>query len=104
MPKGGMARSKGSVRGGGSGGGRCKQASSKGEGLSSVSGGLRSSSTNGSDHVGDGEVPVDSVHRRLHGPDDPVTANASLETGAPSVSSSLVVNTSVKETPPRPSH
>ena len=75
-----------------------------GEGPSSVSGRLRSSSTNGSDHVGDGEVPVESVHRRLHKSDDPVAAGASLETGAPSASSSLVVDTSVEETPPRPSH
>ena len=79
-----------------------------GEGPSSVSGRLCSSSTNGSDDVGEGEVPGESVYRRLHGPDDPVAAGASLETipetGAPSASSSLVEDTSVEESPPRPSH
>ena len=63
-----------------------------GEGPSGVSGRLLSSITNGSDRVGDGEVPVESVNRRLHRPDDPVPACVSLETipetGAPSASSS----------------
>ena len=108
MPKGGMAKSKGSVRGGGFGGYRRKQASSTGEGPSSVSGRLRSSSTNGSDHVGDGEVPVDSGSRRLHGPDDPVAASASLKTipktGTPSANSSLIDDTSIEGSPPHPSH
>ena len=104
MPRDVKSKSKGSVRGGGSGGGRRKQASSTGEGPSSVSGRLRSSSTNVSDHVGDGEVPVESVYRSLHGLDDPVAAGAALETGAPSASSSLVEDTSVEKTPPRPSH
>ena len=101
MPRDGKSKSKGSVRGGGSGGGRRKQAGSMGEGPSSVSGRLRSSSTNGSDHVGDGEVPVESVYRRLHGPAYPVAAGASLETipetGSPSASSSLIEETSVEE-------
>ena len=104
MPRDGKSKSKGSVRGGGSGGGRRKQASSTGDGPSSFSGRLCSSSTIGSDHVGDGEVPVESVYLRLHGPDDPVAAGASHETGAPSASSSLVGNKSVEETPPRPLH
>ena len=108
MPRDGKSKFKGSVRGGGSGGGRHKQGSSMGEGPSSVSGRLRSGSTNGSDRVGDGEVPVGSVNRCLHKPEDPMAVGASLETvpetGAPSASSSLVEDTSVEETPPRPSH
>ena len=49
-----------------------------------------------------------SVNRCLHRPEDPVAVGASLETvleaGAPSASSSLVEDTSVEESPPRPSH
>ena len=101
MPRDGKSKSKGLVRGGGSGGGRRKQTSSMDEGPSGVSGRLRSSSTNGSDRVGDGEVPVESVYRRLHRPDDPVAAAVSLETilktGAPSASSSLIEETSVEK-------
>ena len=108
MPKIGMAKSKGSVRGGGSVNGRHKQGSSMGEGPSSVSGRLRSSSTNGSNGVGDGEVPVGSVNRCFYRPEDPVAVGALLETvsetSAPSASSSLVEDPSVEETPPRPSH
>ena len=78
MPRDVKSKFKGSVRGGGSGGGRRKQASSTGEGPSGVSGRLRSSSTNWSDSDGNGEVPVESGSRHLHGPDDPVAASVSL--------------------------
>ena len=108
MFRDGKSKSKGSLRGGGSGGGRHKQGSSMGEGSSCVSGRLRSSSTNWSDRVGDGVVLMGSVNLCLHRPEDPVAVGASLETvretGEPSASSSLVEDTSVEESPPRPSH
>ena len=107
MPKGGMAKSKRSLQWCGSGNCRRKQASGTGKGPSGVSGRLRSSSTNGSDRDGGGKVPVESRSRRLQGLDDPVAAGASLETipetGAPSASSSLIDDTSIKGSPPHPS-
>ena len=108
MPHDVKSKSKGSIRKGRSGGGRRKQPSSTGKGPSSVSGRLCSSSPNGSDGDGDGEVPVESVSRRLHGPDYPVAASALLdtisETGAPSASSLSIDNTSIEGSPPHPSH
>ena len=51
---------------------------------------------------------MESMNRRLHGPDDSVAAGALLvtfpETGAPSASSSLIEETSVEELPSWPSH
>ena len=96
------------MRCGGSGGGRGKQASGMGEGPLGVSGRLCSSSKNGSDRVGNGEVPVESVNRRLHKPDNTVIAGVSLETipeiGAPSASSSLIEETFVEKSSPLSSH
>ena len=108
MPRDGKSKSKGPVRGGGSGGGRRNQPSSTSKSPSSVSGRLRSSYTNASDRIGDGEVPVESMIRHLHRPDDPVAAGASQETisetGAPSARSSLIEETFVEESRPRRSH
>ena len=68
MPKGAKSKSKESVRVGGSGGGRRKQARSKGGSPSGVSSRLRSGSTTGSERVGDGSVPMDVANRRQHKP------------------------------------
>ena len=111
MPKSGKSKSKESVRGGGSGGNHCKQASSKGGSLSGVSSRYRNGSTTGSDRVGDGAVPVEAVTRRLHKLEDLGVADVLLEVipgvGALSAdlsSYSLAENTSVKESPPHPPH
>ena len=109
MPKGGKSKSKESVRGGGSGGGRRKHASIKRGIPSGVSSRLRSGSTTGSECFGEGAVPVDVVNRRLHNPDDSAVVEVLLEAllgaGGPSASlssNSLAGDTSVEGSPPHP--